>query len=61
MEAVNVQTSKQKEYCPTCGHVIAKERANLSSLEFRRLIHNIRFRRTYQQEKSYIPVYQIIL
>ena len=33
--------SKQKEYCPTCGHVVAKERVNLSSLEFRRLIHSI--------------------
>jgi hypothetical protein len=33
--------SKQKEYCPHYGHVIAKERVNLSSLEFRRLIYNI--------------------
>jgi hypothetical protein len=31
----------QKEYCPTCQHIIAKDRVNLSSLEFRRLIHRI--------------------
>ena len=33
--------SKHKDYCPTCGHVVAKERVNLSSLEFRCHIHNI--------------------
>ncbi len=32
---------KEKSYCPTCGHVVAKERVSLSSLEFRRLIHKI--------------------
>src|SRR4051794_38240285 len=31
----------EKEYCPTCGHIVAKERVNLSSLEFRRFIHKI--------------------
>ena len=30
-----------KDHCPTCGHVIAKEIVNLSSIEFRRLIHKI--------------------
>ena len=30
-----------KDRCPTCGHVIAKEILNLSSIEFRRLIHKI--------------------
>ena len=33
--------SKYKDYCPTCGHVVAKEQVNLSSLEFRCHIHNI--------------------
>jgi hypothetical protein len=33
--------SKHKDYCPTCGHVVAKERVNLSSLEFRRRVHNV--------------------
>jgi hypothetical protein len=33
--------SKRKDYCLTCGHVVAKERVALSSLEFRRLIHRI--------------------
>ena len=33
--------SKEKSYCPTCGHIVAKERTNLSSLEFRRLVHKI--------------------
>jgi hypothetical protein len=35
------QVMKQKEYCPTCQHVIAKDMVNLSSLEFRCLIHRI--------------------
>jgi hypothetical protein len=30
-----------KDHCPTCGHVIAKEMVNRSSIEFRRLIHKI--------------------
>src|SRR5436190_16161481 len=30
-----------KDHCPTCGHVIAKEIVNLSSIEYRRLIHKI--------------------
>ena len=57
MEAVNVQTSKQKEYCPNCGHVIAKERANLSSLEFRRLIHSITDLEGLISKKNYIYRY----
>ena len=36
-----IKMTKEKSYCPTCGHVIAKKRTNLSSLEFRRLIHKI--------------------
>lgn len=31
----------EKEYCPTCNRVIAKNRVNSSSIEIRRLIHNI--------------------
>lgn len=31
----------EREYCPTCKHIISRDRVNLSSLEFRRLIHNI--------------------
>ena len=34
-------STKEKSYCPTCGHVVAKGRTNLSSLEFRRFIHKI--------------------
>jgi hypothetical protein len=34
-------TSLEREYCPTCKHIISRDRVNLSSLEFRRLIHNI--------------------
>ena len=30
-----------KDRCPTCGHIIAKEIVNLSSIEFRCLIHKI--------------------
>ena len=30
-----------KDRCPTCGHIIAKEIVNLSSIEFRRRIHKI--------------------
>jgi hypothetical protein len=33
--------TKEKSYCPTCGHVVAKGRTNLSSLEFRRLVHKM--------------------
>ena len=34
-------TTFEREYCPTCKHIISRDRVNLSSLEFRRLIHNI--------------------
>jgi hypothetical protein len=46
--------SKQKEYCPHCGHIIAKERVNLSSLEFRRLIHSITDLEELISKKDYI-------
>jgi len=32
---------KEKSYCPTCGHIVAKKRTNLSSLECRHLVHKI--------------------
>lgn len=35
------ELAREKEYCPTCQHIIAKDMVNLSSLEFRRLIHRI--------------------
>jgi hypothetical protein len=31
----------EREYCPTCQHIIAKDRVNLSSLEFRRRVSRI--------------------
>src|SRR5437762_2929560 len=34
-------TTFEREYCSTCKHIISRDRVNLSSLEFRRLIHNI--------------------
>jgi hypothetical protein len=31
----------EREYCPTCKHIISRDRVNLSSIECRRFIHNI--------------------
>lgn len=34
-------TLSKREYCPTCKHIIARDRVDLSSIECRRFIHSI--------------------
>ena len=46
--------SNEKEYCPTCNHIIAKTKNNLSSIGFRRTINNYKSLDDVIDGKSYL-------
>jgi hypothetical protein len=48
------QRNISREYCPTCGHIIARPVDSLSTIEFRRRIHCIQNVEEFQDFKSYI-------
>jgi hypothetical protein len=51
-----MQPGTKKEYCPTCGHIIAKSRniSRLSTLEFRRRVHEIPDKEKLIDDKEYL-------
>jgi hypothetical protein len=51
-----MRAGTKKEYCPTCGHIIANQRniLRLSTLEFRRRVHEIPDKEKLIDAKEYL-------
>lgn len=47
-------TNQERVHCPTCGHVVAKQKVKLSSIEFRRRINGIASIEEFNDFKPYL-------
>ena len=45
-------TEQRKDYCPACGHIMAKPRRGLSTIEFRRTVHRCADRDSLRENLS---------
>lgn len=56
-----ITQNRDKDYCPTCKHIIAKPRRGLSSLVFRNIVKNISsLEDFYDAEDRLIQIYKAV-